>query len=200
MPTARDTVLAASLTDALHTDPFYRAITAALAPGVRHSTLQQYFQVALQEGRRSGVVCATRDGWSGAAVWAVPQEPATLQQRVQAKQLVLRALLGPAGWAAYTTMVTFLDQVAHAVIPPSAWYLSILGVAPTAQGHGLGTQLLQPTLAHLDTQGLPAYLETFNPRSVPFYARHTFQPIVEALEPSTQHPYWVLLRHPQPTP
>ena len=55
------------------------------------------------------------------------------------------------------------------------FYLWILGVDPDLQGHGLGARLLAPTLAHCDVTGLPAYLESSNPRNVPFYGRLGFE-------------------------
>ena len=54
------------------------------------------------------------------------------------------------------------------------WYLAWLGVAADKQNHGLGGRLLSQTLAYVDLGGLPAYLETSNPRTIPFFERHGF--------------------------
>lgn len=54
------------------------------------------------------------------------------------------------------------------------WYLPLLAVAPEHQGRGLGGQLLQACLEVVDETHLPAYLETPNPRTVPFYERYGF--------------------------
>jgi GNAT superfamily N-acetyltransferase len=54
------------------------------------------------------------------------------------------------------------------------WYLPWLGVRPGLSGRGLGGQLLRHGLAVVDRSVLPAYLETPNPRTVPFYERHGF--------------------------
>jgi GNAT superfamily N-acetyltransferase len=54
------------------------------------------------------------------------------------------------------------------------WYLPWLGVAPASQGGGLGGRLLGACLEIVDRDGLPAYLETPNPRTIPLYARHGF--------------------------
>jgi ribosomal protein S18 acetylase RimI-like enzyme len=55
------------------------------------------------------------------------------------------------------------------------WYLPWLGVDPARQGSGLGGELLTHGLRTVDRDHLPAYLETPNPRTVPFYRRHGFQ-------------------------
>lgn len=54
------------------------------------------------------------------------------------------------------------------------WYLPWLGVRRDLHGRGLGAELLRHGLAEVDLTGLPAYLETPNPRTVPFYERHGF--------------------------
>jgi ribosomal protein S18 acetylase RimI-like enzyme len=54
------------------------------------------------------------------------------------------------------------------------WYLPLIGVDPARQGERLGNQLMAHALARCDTDGLPAYLESSNPRNIPFYERQGF--------------------------
>lgn len=49
------------------------------------------------------------------------------------------------------------------------WYLPFVGVEPQHQCRGLGASLLRPMLQVCDSGGFPAYLESTNPRNVPFY-------------------------------
>jgi ribosomal protein S18 acetylase RimI-like enzyme len=60
------------------------------------------------------------------------------------------------------------------------WYLPWLAVDPERQGTGLGGALLEECLARVDAARMPAYLETPNPRTVPFYERHGFEVTGEA--------------------
>ncbi|MGO9558015.1 MAG: GNAT family N-acetyltransferase [Acidimicrobiales bacterium] len=55
------------------------------------------------------------------------------------------------------------------------WYLPFFGVDGALQGKGLGGELMKHCLASVDTSHLPAYLETSNPRNIPFYERHGFE-------------------------
>ncbi|MET0284275.1 MAG: GNAT family N-acetyltransferase [Polyangiales bacterium] len=55
------------------------------------------------------------------------------------------------------------------------WYLPLVGVDPVAQGRKLGAALMAPALALCDRDGLPAYLESSNPRNVHFYERLGFR-------------------------
>jgi ribosomal protein S18 acetylase RimI-like enzyme len=59
------------------------------------------------------------------------------------------------------------------------WYLPLIGVEPSRQGQGLGSALLRTSLSRCDADGLPAYLESSNPKNQPLYERHGFQAIGE---------------------
>jgi GNAT superfamily N-acetyltransferase len=54
------------------------------------------------------------------------------------------------------------------------WYLPWFGVRADLRGQGLGSRLLESCLETVDADRLPAYLETPNPRTLPFYERHGF--------------------------
>ncbi|MGH7534120.1 MAG: GNAT family N-acetyltransferase [Gemmatimonadales bacterium] len=55
------------------------------------------------------------------------------------------------------------------------WYLPLIGVVPAEQGKGLGGALMSYALAQCDGDGLPAYLESTNPRNISLYRRHGFE-------------------------
>lgn len=61
---------------------------------------------------------------------------------------------------------------AHPTFPH--WYLPWLGVDPARQGNGIGSELLAHCLRIVDSDHLPAYLETPNPKTIRFYERHGF--------------------------
>jgi GNAT superfamily N-acetyltransferase len=54
------------------------------------------------------------------------------------------------------------------------WYLEAIGTVPEARGRGIGPTVLTPVLDRCDAEGVPAYLESSNPRNIPFYERHGF--------------------------
>ena len=67
-----------------------------------------------------------------------------------------------------------LEQMDAAHPAHPHWYLPWLGVGSGRQGEGLGGELLHRCLEVVDADALPVYLETPNPRTVPFYERHGF--------------------------
>jgi GNAT superfamily N-acetyltransferase len=59
------------------------------------------------------------------------------------------------------------------------WYLPLVGVDPAAQGRGLGAAVMAPVLARCDRDGSSAYLESSNPRNLPFYERLGFRALAK---------------------
>lgn len=63
---------------------------------------------------------------------------------------------------------------------PASWYLHTLGVAPEAQGRGVGSQSLCQILQDVvDPSGLPATLFTSKPVNLRFYERAGFEVLHE---------------------
>jgi GNAT superfamily N-acetyltransferase len=73
------------------------------------------------------------------------------------------------------------------------WYLPLLGVDPARQGQGLGSAILKASLARCDAEGLPAYLESSNPKNVPLYERHGFE-VLGVIQPGDFPPMHPMLR------
>merc|ERR1719330_308038 len=57
---------------------------------------------------------------------------------------------------------------------PTALHLQLLGTLPSMQNKGLGAQIIEVGIARADMRGLPCYLESSNPKNVPFYERQGF--------------------------
>jgi GNAT superfamily N-acetyltransferase len=103
---------------------------------------------------------------------ARPQEVAAVE--LSAKSGYLASILGPRGMENYHRIVRYMTALAAQAIPHSVWYLSIVGILPSAQGRGLGATLLAGTLAEASHAHVPCYLETFTPRNLRFYERLGF--------------------------
>lgn len=73
------------------------------------------------------------------------------------------------------------------------WYLAMVGADPVRQGEGLGSALIKHGLSRCDADGLPAYLESSNPRNVPLYERHGFE-VMGVIQPDDFPPLYPMLR------
>ena len=74
------------------------------------------------------------------------------------------------------------------------WYLVPLGVDPQYQGNGYASKLLRPTLAWLDTEQLPCYLETELEKNVEIYEHFGFEIVEKGTILDTDVPFWCMLR------
>jgi len=72
-------------------------------------------------------------------------------------------------------------------------YFPHIGVAPAAQGRGLGSRLMRPTLDRCDRDGLPAYLEASSERSAALYERLGFR-LVEEVRVGGSPPLRLMIR------
>jgi ribosomal protein S18 acetylase RimI-like enzyme len=187
--------IAAALVRALSDDPFYRALTMDFAADAtkRAALLARYFEYSLSEAEQFGRVVRRTTPGLGAAAWLLPQHADVVATVTRRKREFLSTILSPHAQATYATMVAAMAVHTHAVVPPTAWYLSILGVDPWQQGLGLGGLLLQPTLSEASAAGAICYLETFSTRAVPFYARHGFRLVGTYLE-SVTGCNWLVMR------
>lgn len=110
------------------------------------------------------------DGESGAvgvALWLPPG----VEPDLEGMQAVLTE---HASEAVLNDMGGLGEQMAAAHPEEPCWYLPIIGVDPTAHGRGVGSALLSHAVARADAEGLPAYLESSNPRNISLYERHGF--------------------------
>jgi ribosomal protein S18 acetylase RimI-like enzyme len=117
-------------------------------------------------------------GGGAAAVW-MPSEalvPTPLLVELRALPMMLR-MTGLARLGRLMAIRADMDRH-HPMERPHA-YLWFLGVAPAAQGRGVGSALLRAANARNDAAGRPAYLETGTTRNVALYERHGFKVISE---------------------
>ena len=188
---------AQALYEALITeDPFYMTIEQAIAknPATARKAMVRYMDFSMAEAKNHGDLRLTPDGESGAAVWSIPLVPDRAARLAWDKKQFLTDHLGKKALATYSDIVDFMSKNTRGVIPSNAWYLSILGVAPEAQGKGLGGALVRPVLETTDALGMPAYIESFTPANFGFYEHLGFKTVKTALEPVTGSEYAIMLR------
>jgi RimJ/RimL family protein N-acetyltransferase len=90
------------------------------------------------------------------------------------------------------TLITLMEN-RH--IREPHYYIAYVGVAPAAQGRGLGTRLLRPTLDRCDREGLPAYLDATSERNRALYERLGFQ-LQGELRLGSSPTLWLMRRPP----
>jgi GNAT superfamily N-acetyltransferase len=200
VPLAHPAGAVEALVDSLWSDPFYAQIARAVAgDAARRAALARYFDYSMTEGARIGRLIVSPDPAPGAAIWTLPQVGGAAAIESAAKRAFMAAAMGAAALDTWQRIIDFMEPRAAAVVEPSAWYLSILGVTPVAQGRGVGARMLAPTLAEADAAGVDCFLETFDDRNPRFYQRLGFRTVATHLEPVTGCTYAIMLRRTAPT-
>jgi ribosomal protein S18 acetylase RimI-like enzyme len=120
--------------------------------------------------RTPGCRVLVTPGRTAAALWLPPGGwPASLVEQVRTAPRSALGLRG--GVLRGLRLQAVLDR--HHPREPH-WYLEALGAVPSARGTGVGGLVVVPVLEACDRDGLPAYLESSNPRNWSFYERLGF--------------------------
>jgi len=78
-----------------------------------------------------------------------------------------------------TDLMAVFEQMENAHPQSPHWYLAWIGIDPAHQGRGLGSDLLRRCLEIIDSDNVPTFLDTPNPKTVPFYQGHGFNVVGE---------------------
>lgn len=183
----------AALTLAFATDPVIRRFYPDPRDHLTHFAEMMRIQLVPAIARGSAHVA---DGFGAAAIWFPPADPDTAPAE-DASRSQMDALIGATAsrdgnddlFAALGEVEKFHPEEPH-------WYLFSIGVDPHRQNEGLGSLLLEHALPSSDTDGVIAYLESSNPRNVPFYERHGFE-VKEVVQVGTSPTFTLMVRQPR---
>ncbi|MEX5270249.1 GNAT family N-acetyltransferase [Kocuria sabuli] len=172
--------LADVLADAFHDYPWTNWTVPARDRHQRIRTLQLLY--LRHAGLPHGMVWTVPDRTAVAAFLPAllpPLPPAVLEQVTDAHGDRLEALMEA-------------EELLAAHRPAHDWVLATAGVAPTAQGHGLGKAVVNSGLEVIDGQGGTCLLETSDPRNLPFYQGLGFSVAAVVSTPGPR--VWILTR------
>lgn len=171
------------------TDEDLHDVTSALASAFAHDPLFQWMSgvdpdhsiepklkilfgaMARVELSTSNHLVFTTGDHAGAAIWKHPND---WKMSTGTMFRVLPAMLRALGTKT-PRMIGALNAIEKVHPTEEHYFLEAIGTHEDLQGTGIGSGLIRHMLDRCDTEGLPAYLESSNPRNVPFYARHGFE-------------------------
>ncbi len=183
------------LADAFAEDPVFAWLIPPQVRGRDHR-LRTFFTSMSRAYLRRGKPCYLSGDASAAALWAAPGAWA-----MPLSQVILEA--APSALAFRGRLLRALRtqlqiERLHAGQSAPHWYLGYLGTRQDRQGQGLGTQMLREVLDRLDTDGVPAYLESSSERNLPLYQRNGFRVVGELQALGHGPTIWRMWREPQP--
>lgn len=141
-------------------------------------------------GKAFAYGCAHYVGnYSGAALWLPPDVHPDVDQLIALLQSSGSDEANKDGPGVFEKMSSYHPNEPH-------WYLPLLGVDPLHHGKGLGSALMQHAIVTCDLDKISAYLESSNPKNVPFYERHGFE-LLGTIQVNTSPPIFPMLRKPR---
>lgn len=132
---------------------------------------------------------ALRVGPAGGALWLPPGIDPDARAMVELMQATADPATHGDGMQVMQQMAGYHPDEPH-------WYLPLIGVDPAWQGKGLGSTLMKHATDLFDRDGALAYLESSNPKNVPFYQRHGFE-ILGTIQVGGSPTFAPMLRKPQ---
>jgi ribosomal protein S18 acetylase RimI-like enzyme len=175
-------------------DPYFRYLTAGAADPV--TRMRAGWTAILRFGSARLAATYTTDDRSGVAVWMPPDQPAGSGMDPARLLLAMARLRGWRRLRAMSDIVREVDARRRSHEPGSHHYLQAIAVDVGRQGEGIGTALLRAGLERCDADGLPACLETVNPRTLPLYGRHGFRVVDSLTLGDSGIACWILRRPP----
>jgi len=176
--------LARAMAEAFYDDPVF----SWLMPDDerRLARLRRFYAIELRHVGLGGGHAWTSDELAGASISAPPGA-----WHVPLRVVLLQGSL----FGAYVARAArLLGAVERRHLREPHHYFAHIGVEPAAQGKGLGSRMMRPTLDACDRDGLPAYLEASSERSAALYERLGFR-LVRELRVGGGPPLRLMIRY-----
>lgn len=129
------------------------------------------------------------DDFGGGSLW-LPPKVGPDDEAIEA--IVRETVADPVS----SELLSIFEQMGESVPDVPHWHLAFVGVDPFRYGQGIGSALLSHGLEHVDEGGLPAYLESTNPRNLTLYQRHGFE-VTREIRIGDAPPLFPMLRPPR---
>ena len=130
---------------------------------------------------------------SGVAVWHPPGRSAAEAETSKEFRKLIERLMGERA----PRILNVFGAISSRKPDRDHWHLAVLGVVPGRRNVGMGARLVAPMLARCDRKGVPAYLESSNPRNVGFYERQGFGSAGKLIYDKDSPPLTLMWRDPQ---
>ncbi len=184
----RHAALVATLAAAFADDPALAWILPD--PAQRARRLPGFFRWLVDAHATDGTILATSDA-QAASLWRRPGQVHVDADTHLADVIRLIPVFG-----LRLARAARLGSAVARHVPPGEdqLYLRYIGVAPAAQGRGLGGALLRAGLAEADRLGVAACLETAKPANVALYQAFGFRIVAEWDAPGGGPHFWTMQR------
>ena len=163
----------------------------------RKTLLPPLFEIMVRYGILYGEVYATSSLIEGVACWFPPgKTEMTLRRIIRAAglSLIYYYIKNRDFLSRFFSYNEYADMLHHRYTNFPHWYLSPIGVIPTFQGKGYGSNLLRSMLSRIDQDHLPCFVETQSQKNVSLYEHFGFHVVEKGTIPGTDLTHWAMLK------
>lgn len=187
---------AETLKNAFEHDPLWAAV---FKQGPKRDTqLTGFFTCPVLYGLKYGKVYAPSPALEGVAAWL----PGRYANMTMARMMLCGALPYGAKMSAqqgrfFAALGKTLEREKKKLLEGKPFvYLSVIGIAQSAQGQGYGSRLVNAIKEECDRDGAVLYLETETEENVHFYEKHGFRVLQKLTLDEVGLPLWQMARVP----
>lgn len=130
----------------------------------------------------------------GIGIWAPPSYKSSVNELAREKVEGLPEELLSKVLERMELLSKTVDVVKNEIVNDKHWRCHFIGIHPSFQGKGLGSQLLNFTFSQNQLGAKSLYLETSQPQNVAFYKKNGFQLIFEFDVPDDGPHFWSFLK------
>ena len=181
--------LAKTLARAFQDEPAFSYIIPTAEK--RRQSLQRAFPVFIREDFAKGLAFATPGG-EAVTLWRAPGKAHdSLWDTIRLLPTFVSAL-----GSGVLRGERVARSIEHHLPKEPVWYLHFAGCDPAHQGKGIGGAAIRAGLARADDDGIPAYLETADPKNLGIYIALGFA-LVHEWDVSGGPHFWGMQRKPR---
>lgn len=179
------------LARAFHDDAMFTFIEPDAAR--RADVLPWFFGAAARLGAKYGRLDADD---RAAAIWLPPGQTDLGPRALVGSGLAAGPVrLGLGAFRRFVAITSAFEAAKARVVDTPHWHLFILGVEPSRQGNGHGSNMIGPVLADADRDRQVCYLETTAESNLEFYRRNGFT-VASVHRPDGMPKFWTMTRPP----
>lgn len=181
------------LSQAFYSDPYYVHIMPN--NNKRISQIKWWSKILLKYTLKNGSIYVSND-YTGIAMWLGSDKP--MLDDVQLAMFGLILFPFKVGFKNFIRLLNISAQweKEHHKQNKRHFYLMMIGVEPSLQKKGIGSQLMLDILKKADNEKIDCFLETVTYNNVMFYKKHTFE-IIGNEKFGEDCQYWLMKRTPQ---
>lgn len=143
---------------------------------IRRNNNHHFFNFLIRMAMSDGEVIAPSNNIEGVSIWVNPPKgKADISKPIKAGIVHLLLHVDIGAFVRFNEIGSIKRKARSRIITAPYYLLDVIGVDPKHQQRGYAQLMINSQLCEYDKRSIPCYLETSDPRNIPFYQQFGFQ-------------------------